>query len=864
MADYKSSYTGLQVDTAVGKVLDGSLNTHELILVDNSGTYTLELKGVTQTFEDVSTLVSSEGTFTIVNNNGETLIPSFISSTTIRFSNLYNRTDEFDLEVVSISRGDIVTLDNYAAESQINKVETVSSSSTNTQYPSAKCVYDITAVMTDNGLSNLSKEGDDRLHALKGYLESGKGYSDTTLYDDVYNYNHSTFDVLKFTKAGSPIITDNGVVSGFSSSNYITIPTTLDGSSKRVSIEMEITALGSGGTHPVFLGNSLSNCPVKIGSNNKLGMYTGSWTAGVTTYNTGDVIRIKQEYDSTTQKCTLYSRLKDATTWVQEVQFTSENNPIGQTIYIGRNVSATSEYYGGAIDLKQFSITVDGIPVFSGNKTGIDTIKPVDFTAIVNGVSTVNPTLPITGSYLNITEDGIASGFSADDYFKTNVLSTLSNTQTFKILSKIRFTSSPDGTLFGLENKLRIIYNATNQRIELRYVTANTTWTNSLLYIANSILPIQVNKDYYIGVEYDGININLIYSTDLGKTWNVASSRAEASGISGVSTLGIGKNYNGTGYLYGDLDLNSFKIYVNGNLIYQPCLLIPYTESSTGSKVVDVAYRDRVIDVYEQYGLANYYTIQENEEINYIVEGTPTINSNYIASGFSGDSYIKTIKLNVLKDKSFKITNRFKITNSTSWIQCPLGDWGHTRMGVVYVVNPQYKEVRFYYQLGDSESSGSSEYIIVRDGDLGRNFAIGDEYDMYYEFVFPSTLRFGIKKLGSTTWIEKTVTDVNYTGLYSINVYPDYYFQIGKVYDNNSSAIVDLKQFSIISNDELIFEAITKPNATLPMGEIYGFIGNIEKNKVTTISAASTDAQYPSAKCVYTLIGDIETLINAL
>ena len=48
------------------------------------------------------------------------------------------------------------------------------------------------------------------------------------------------------------------------------------------------------------------------------------------------------------------------------------------------------------------------------------------------------------------------------------------------------------------------------------------------------------------------------------------------------------------------------------------------------------------------------------------------------------------------------------------------------------------------------------------------------------------------------------------------------------------------------------------------MGEVYGFIGNIEKNKVTTISAASTDAQYPSAKCVYTLIGDIETLINAL
>lgn len=35
-------------------------------------------------------------------------------------------------------------------------------------------------------------------------------------------------------------------------------------------------------------------------------------------------------------------------------------------------------------------------------------------------------------------------------------------------------------------------------------------------------------------------------------------------------------------------------------------------------------------------------------------------------------------------------------------------------------------------------------------------------------------------------------------------------------------------------------------------------------NKVTSLSVSSTDTQYPSAKCVYDLVGDIETLINAL
>ena len=35
-------------------------------------------------------------------------------------------------------------------------------------------------------------------------------------------------------------------------------------------------------------------------------------------------------------------------------------------------------------------------------------------------------------------------------------------------------------------------------------------------------------------------------------------------------------------------------------------------------------------------------------------------------------------------------------------------------------------------------------------------------------------------------------------------------------------------------------------------------------NKVTSLSSSSTDAEYPSAKCVYDIIGDIETLLQAV
>ena len=33
-------------------------------------------------------------------------------------------------------------------------------------------------------------------------------------------------------------------------------------------------------------------------------------------------------------------------------------------------------------------------------------------------------------------------------------------------------------------------------------------------------------------------------------------------------------------------------------------------------------------------------------------------------------------------------------------------------------------------------------------------------------------------------------------------------------------------------------------------------------NKVTSLSSSSTDDQYPSAKCVYDLVGNVESLLN--
>ena len=52
-----------------------------------------------------------------------------------------------------------------------------------------------------------------------GYFPEWSVKDDATLYEKVNKLAHSTFDLSKFTKNGSPTITDNGIASGFFANN---------------------------------------------------------------------------------------------------------------------------------------------------------------------------------------------------------------------------------------------------------------------------------------------------------------------------------------------------------------------------------------------------------------------------------------------------------------------------------------------------------------------------------------------------------------------------------------------------------------------------------------------------------------------
>ena len=59
---------------------------------------------------------------------------------------------------------------------------------------------------------------------------------------------------------------------------------------------------------------------------------------------------------------------------------------------------------------------------------------------------------------------------------------------------------------------------------------------------------------------------------------------------------------------------------------------------------------------------------------------------------------------------------------------------------------------------------------------------------------------------------------------------------------------------------------LTAPDKTGTLATSGDIPANCESttNKVTSLSSSSTDTQYPSAKCVYDMIGDVESALNAL
>ena len=88
-----------------------------------------------------------------------------------------------------------------------------------------------------------------------------------------------------------------------------------------------------------------------------------------------------------------------------------------------------------------------------------------------------------------------------------------------------------------------------------------------------------------------------------------------------------------------------------------------------------------------------------------------------------------------------------------------------------------------------------------------------------------------------------------------------------EVYQNTSEIIYDGTHLTSTPSGTLNAQASTSTRrAELVNGKLIvaGNTVEVTNNKVTSLSSSSTDTQYPSAKCDYTLVGDIESALQAL
>ena len=292
----------------------------------------------------------------------------------------------------------------------------------------------------------------------------------------------------------------------------------------------------------------------------------------------------------------------------------------------------------------------------------------------------------------------------------------------------------------------------------------------------------------------------------------------------------------------GSIDLNTFKVYVDGNLVYQPCLKIPYTESKTGSKIVPAYARNRVIDMYEQEGYAGYYTIQEGKKGNYVVVGSPTISEDGVVSGLSLSDGIQ-VPMPILENANdWDIIIPFEMyTTSTEhnffiWEGQESVEGGTTYTGICCRIYPGNRlRIKYNYGTGDIIQIST---VSLQNG----NYLIKLSFKN-------GVLKAYVKSTGS--WEEVALwSDVVKSIPASLNTKVPYgkigLFDTRYLYKKS----FDVNAFKIYVDGELVYKAFTPPNYTLPMGDVYGVLS--AKSNSSEISRYSM----PSDKYIDLTLGE--------
>ena len=724
--------------------------------------------------------------------------------------------------------------------------------------------------------------------------------------EDLIEAAHSSFDESKFTKSASwaGTITDDGIASGFSSSSYITYTSSATATSSleiyspkfktfSASADDVILCLGDttnfsfmisfAGTNPNYLrATSYFN-----GTSNN----TDAISYAYPNPEVGSEYQYKLTWDGTTYA--LYLSVDGGEFSAVGTPVTSNIAPTWATGSAKIGVYFTGDLFPAthcSIDLKYFKITVDGIPVFSGNQTGIDVIKDDNYTRsnitktfychAYNGVKvfangtgasgstitelydystkhkltlsygicdyyfngtqyrlstngskvvlmTANPasqndmvytsaddTTVSTPNYMPITADGIASGFSTSNYLTKSNAITIGSSGEFHI--DFAFKSSQ----YTSNQYIFDVYNTNTNEIILRRNANANSYTCVVFVNTPDIFnkTITTTADYIEGyIEYK----NGTYKFSInGSTPETLVSSTKPTATTYNVTFGCRTSSSATDALVnGSIDLNAFKIYVNDDLKYQPCLKIPYTLSKDDRKIVDSIYKDRVFDMAEQYGYADYFTLQEDLYKNFEVNGNLVISNLGVVSGFSTSNYIKVNCASYTPSSSVvMISPTFNLSSLP-------------QSGTYYIVNS--------FGLGLSVSDGKLSATGFDDFTIETD----KNYTVKTEKISTSSSTTTINSYLSTNygdWVLIGSVTRPQAISFDNTIYIGGRYSSGAVINAFNIGTLDINSFEIfIDGDSVYQDAITPPHFTTPQGSTYGYLQKLTRQNVTDPTSTS-------------------------
>ena len=395
--------------------------------------------------------------------------------------------------------------------------------------------------------------------------------------------NKEAYYERNFIVVGSPTINNStGIVSGFSTSNYLQLQEPFNPGNNPWEIVFKVTTGSSLSNTPTIFGNygaSYQNSPqifitsdtyyfhwiVPYGSGSDIFEGIGSYTVQPnTTY------WLKLSFTGSQYKLD-YST--DGQTFITDSTYSTSDviKPATEGFNIGFNyydVSST-EYWIGSIDLSETYISINGVRWWTPTFT-----KLSDYTI-------ENKKIRNFDEIGNLTIDdstGIVSGFSSSNYLITHENIEYISESIFKVQTGSSFSADDYNYIAG--GPAWIVSLSTSGYLRL-WSDNSSSWVNSSTQLSR-------NTIYWIRYIVRENNKEIQYSTD-GISFTSALILNE-SNTPGEGKIYIGHNpYKSTSYWRGTIYIKDCYVKVNGQVVWTPYLLYVTENTLTGYAQENIA-----------------------------------------------------------------------------------------------------------------------------------------------------------------------------------------------------------------------------------------------------------------------------------